>query len=207
MKRTVKKPSERKEEIIQAATHLFQTKDYEHTSMQDIIEYLGIAKGTIYHYFRSKDELLEAVIMYIVDANLKLMQARVAEAKGDALQKFKILSDASNMAVTHATIWQGLHRPGNEAMHTRLLAVALIKQAPLYAQVIQQGCDEGIFKTTTPLEAAEFILAGAQFLIDYGIYPWSPQDIQRRIQALPLLLEQQLQAPTGSFNFLIKSYN
>ena len=37
------------------------------------------------------------------------------------------------------------HKSGNEAMHARLLAVAIRKQAPLYAEVIQQGHDEGVF--------------------------------------------------------------
>ena len=42
----------------------------------------------------------------------------------------------------------------------------LIKLAPLYGELIKQGCDEGIFHTQTPLESAEFILSGAQFLTD-----------------------------------------
>jgi hypothetical protein len=88
-------------------------------------------------------------------------------------------------------------------MHTRLLAVALLKQAPLYAKLIQQGCDEGIFQTESPLECAEFILSAIQFLTDAGIYPWTQADLMRRIQAFPQLVEQLLKAPPGSFQFLI----
>jgi AcrR family transcriptional regulator len=58
MVRTVKKPDVRKAEILKAARHLFQTKDYESTTMQDVINALGIAKGTIYYYFKSKEDLL-----------------------------------------------------------------------------------------------------------------------------------------------------
>lgn len=35
----------------------------------------------------------------------------------------------------------------NQGMHTHLLAAAFREQAPLYAELIRQGCDEGIFHT------------------------------------------------------------
>ena len=87
-------------------------------------------------------------------------------------------------------------------MHTRLLVATLMKQAPLYAKLIQQGCEEGIFKTSTPLECAEFILSGLQFLTDLGIYPWAKEDLMRRFKAFPKLIEQLLQAPQDSFHFI-----
>ena len=62
MTRTVKKPEERRADIVKAARYLFQTKEYSKTTMNDVIERLGIAKGTIYHYFSSKESLLEAVV-------------------------------------------------------------------------------------------------------------------------------------------------
>ena len=74
MLKSIKKPTERKLDIIEAAKHLFQTKEYEKTTMQDIINYLDIAKGTIYHYFPSKEALLEAVVENIVDTHIELMQ-------------------------------------------------------------------------------------------------------------------------------------
>ena len=71
MKRTIKKPDERRKEIIQAARELFQAKEYEKTTMKEIMVKLNIAKGTIYHYFSSKEELLEAVVEDLVDEELK----------------------------------------------------------------------------------------------------------------------------------------
>jgi hypothetical protein len=74
--------------------------------------------------------------------------------------------------------------------------------APLYASVIQQGCEEGIFQTEYPLECAEFLLSGVQFLTDIGMHPWSEADLIRRVIAFPTIVETQLQAPRGSFSFL-----
>lgn len=205
MPRVVKKAADRKAEIVSAARCLFQTQEYDHTSMQDIMDALDIAKGTIYHYFKSKEALLEAVVEDIVDTNIKQMEALLKNARGNALKKMELLVKGNNIAADNKDILDHLHKPGNAAMHTRLLAVTLLKLAPLYAEVIQQGCDEGIFKSETPLECAEFILSGAQFLTDMGIYAWAQEDLERRIRALPKLIERQLQAPSGSFQFLIES--
>lgn len=195
---------ERKADIVQAARYLFQTKEYDKTTMQDVMDNLGIAKGTIYHYFESKEALLEAVVENMVDTNIEQMQAVIQEAKGNALEKMQLLVETGNMAANNSSILDHLHRRGNDAMHIRLLAATLVKQAPLYAKLIQQGCDEGIFQTTAPLECAEFILSAIQFLTDLRIYPWTQDDLNRRAHAFPKLIEQQLKTPPGSFQFMAK---
>ena len=132
------------------------------------------------------------------------MKTLIKESKGNALEKLKILVKAGNITADNSTILDHLHKPGNDAMHSRLLAATIVKQAPLYAELIQQGSNEGIFQTETPLECAEFILSAIQFLTDMGIYPWTQEDLNRRIQAFPKLIERQLQAPHGSFQFLVE---
>ncbi len=201
MKRIVKKPSERRAEILKVARDLFFVKDYDKTTMQDFMNYLGIAKGTIYHYFKSKEELLEAVIEDIVNEHLQKMEAFIQETQGTALQKIQILVETGRK-ISNPPALEQLHKKGNEAMHTRLLVATLMKQAPLYAKLIQQGCEEGIFQTDAPLECAEFILSAIQFLTDLGIYPWQQEDLRRRALAFPKLIETLLQAPRNSFQFM-----
>lgn len=201
MTRIVKKPQERRSEIIQAARRLFQTQEYDKTSMQEIMDELKIAKGTIYHYFASKEALLEAVIEDIVRENSQTMQKQLT-APGNALEKMKRLVEAGRIDKDYPHIMQTLHTPANAALHTRLLASLITKQAPLYAELISQGGLEGLFTTNQPLDCAEFILSAVQFLTDTGIYPWSQQDLERRRKALPKLIEQLLQAAPGSFDFL-----
>lgn len=203
MAKIVKNPHERRADIIETAKKLFQTKEYERVTIQEIMNTLGIAKGTVYHYFSSKEKLLEAVVEDIINKNIEQMEMRVKKTKGNALKKLKALIETGNISSLYANILKGLHCPGNETLHTRLLSKTLIKQAPLYAQFIKQGCEEGIFKTNTPLESAEFILSATQFLLDRGFYPWQEEDLNRRIRSLPNLITQQLQAPEHSFDFLI----
>jgi len=202
MVRTVKKPGERRKEIVNAARELFQEKNYENTTMTDVMGKIGIAKGTIYHYFDSKEALLEAVVETIVAEDIAAKKALLDRTSGNALEKFRVLVTADSVADSHDDILDHLHKPGNMEMHTRLLAVALTRLAPLYAEIIEQGCAEGVFQTEHPLECAEYILSGAQFLTDVGIYPWPMEDLTRRGNAFPYLIEAQLNAPKGSFDFL-----
>jgi len=60
--RITKQPEERKQEILETAMGLFEEKGIQKTSMNDIAETMGVAKGLIYYYFRSKEELVEAVV-------------------------------------------------------------------------------------------------------------------------------------------------
>lgn len=63
-----KKTEERRGEIVAATCQLFLSKGYDSTTMREVMRHLGIAKGTIYHYCASKEELLEAVIESLVES-------------------------------------------------------------------------------------------------------------------------------------------
>jgi AcrR family transcriptional regulator len=207
MSRIVKNSADRKSEIIHAASKLFLKKDYEKTTMQDIMNALGIAKGTIYHYFDSKEKLLEAVIIDRVDSHIAEIIEQLQNPNENALEKIKKLTECSNIAKKHPKILDHLHRSTNAAMHIGLLAETLIKLAPLYEMLIRQGCLEGLFQTEYPRECAEFLISAVQFLTDRGIYPWSKDDLERRVKAFPKLIEQQLGAASGSFQFIANHLN
>jgi AcrR family transcriptional regulator len=204
MKRIVKNPIARRAEIIKAARKLFLAKEYGKTTLQDVMDNLGIAKGTIYHYFDSKEDLLEAVVIDMVDTRLNEIEAKLKNVKGNALKRIEKLVEFSNMAKDHPELLDQLHRPTNAGMHIRILVETLTKLAPIYEKLIQQGCDEGIFYTEHPRECAELILSSVQFLTDTGIYSWTQEDLKRRIKAFPDLIEQQLKAAPGSFKFLFQ---
>jgi len=203
MVRTVKKPEERRAEIIAAARELFDTQGYEKTTMRQVMDKLGVAKGTIYHYFRSKEELLEVVVNETINEMEDVLEQFIESAEGNALQTMQQLIAAGNVTEEAAPILEGLHDPANTGMHTRQLAETITKLAPIYASVIERGVAEGVFHTLHPLEAAEMILTAVQFLTDMGIYPWTPGVLMRRALAFPTLIEAQLQAPKGSFDFLL----
>ena len=60
--RIVKTAEERKNEILDVAEELFAEKGYDNASTNDIIARIGIARGTLYHHFSSKEEILDAIV-------------------------------------------------------------------------------------------------------------------------------------------------
>lgn len=204
MTRIVKDPHVRRQEIIEEAMRLFQEKGFEATSVQDVMKGLGIAKGTIYHYFKSKEELMEAVVEKIVLDDFEAKRALLESTAGTAMERLKVLVEHPSLASQNEELLSQLHRPANAGMHTRLLAVSLMKEAELYALIIRQGVEEGIFQTEHPLECAEFILSAVQFLTDAGIHPWTGEQLFRRANAFPSLIESVLKAAPGSFQFLMQ---
>ena len=56
--RVVKEAEERKEEILDAAEKMFAMKGFDNTSTGDILDAVGIARGTLYYHFKSKEEIL-----------------------------------------------------------------------------------------------------------------------------------------------------
>ena len=69
--RIVKEAEERREEILDAAEKLFAAKGFDNTSTGDILDAVGIARGTLYYHFKSKEDILDGVIQRVTD---RLMQ-------------------------------------------------------------------------------------------------------------------------------------
>ena len=202
MPRTVKKPDIRKQEIIMAAMGLFLEKTYDATTTQDVMKALGIAKGTIYHYFASKSELLDAVVVTMSQDYLNRRLPEVKACRGNALKKIACLTSREHLSEEEETATEQLHAQGNVTLHIRLLAALVEQISPVLSTLIQEGCEEGILKTDHPLECAELLLSGIQFLTDKGVHPWPKEDLQRRINAFPEIADHLLGAKPGSFAFL-----
>lgn len=61
---------ERKEQIIDAATHVFARSGYAKARMDDIAKETGVSKGTLYWYFKNKDAILLAILDNLLDREL-----------------------------------------------------------------------------------------------------------------------------------------
>src|SRR5699024_4810530 len=67
-----------KQNIVEQSIRLFETKGFSETSIQDVVEALGVTKGTFYYYFKSKQELLTQIhltyIENLLDEQEKIVQ-------------------------------------------------------------------------------------------------------------------------------------
>ncbi|MCZ2991280.1 TetR/AcrR family transcriptional regulator, partial [Acinetobacter baumannii] len=92
--RIVKEYEERRKEILETAERLFLTKGYTKTTVNDILKEIGIAKGTFYHYFKSKEEVMDEIIMRIIKEDVTKAKRIVSNPDIPVLDKlFKILME------------------------------------------------------------------------------------------------------------------
>ena len=91
MSRVNKNHQERRTEIIQTASSLFQKLGYQNTSVNLIIETLGISKGAFYHYFKSKEQLVDALVEMFVEEVIAVVQPIVERHDIDAVTKLIVI--------------------------------------------------------------------------------------------------------------------
>ena len=164
MNRVVKDPVERRNELITTAQKLFYSKGYERTSVNDIIKVMDVAKGTFYHYFDSKQAVLEAVVDRLTEHLLGMTRKIIADASLDAIEKWhRAFQLSNNWKVENKADMLALMRIMFSDGNVRLMDALQKKSAPLiaheFAKVIRQGVAEGVFDTPYPDEAAENILS------------------------------------------------
>lgn len=200
MVRTVKTPEVRRAEILQAASELFQEIGYESTSVDSIVRSAGIAKGTFYYYFKSKDEVLAALAQQLCAEMVARSQVIADDPQLGAIEKFCAIIAAQNQTVEAGqALVEDLHRPENRALHERSNIETVLAFGPILAAVVEQGNQEGVFQVDDPLSTVQFILAGSLFLFGHQMFSWTPEEQAARMQAMLLLIERAFGAVAGSF--------
>ena len=163
MARRVKEAEVRREELLAVATGLFIERGYERTSIERITTEAGVAKGTFYVYFESKQDLLAQIVEAYGDELLNQLVAELASEQGDAvamLRRFYTFSaqfEASRGEMT-LEIGRALYRPENLALRVGILESAFTHSLPILTDVIQQGMDQGVFAVSDAAETASILL-------------------------------------------------
>lgn len=144
--RIVKEHDERKNEIIDTASRLFVSKGYEQCSVNDILTEIGIAKGTFYHYFKSKEDVLDAVISKAT--NMIAERVRAVAEDVSLTPEDKLLQVFLAMRVDQKMeegLLNEMHKPENVRMHQKSLVSILTVLNPILTQVVEEGIQKGGF--------------------------------------------------------------
>ena len=215
MSRSVKLYDERRQEILETAQRLFYSQGYEATSIQSIIDQVGIAKGTFYHYFSSKTHLLDELVNYLVSSTMQPIEPLIYQPDLNALEKlhqffFSLESWKLENKEFLLNILRAWYSDDNIVFRTRLERTQLNSFSKKFALIIEQGCQEGLFKTDNPPALAHIILAIMQDfshrLLDALLLPEfsdkSPFDIDQHVDTCQRAIEQLLGATAGSIHIL-----
>ncbi|MBO0792746.1 MAG: TetR/AcrR family transcriptional regulator, partial [Ktedonobacteraceae bacterium] len=164
MARTVKAHAVRRNEILDAAQRLIYTKGYEQMTIQDILDSLQIAKGTFYHYFDSKQALLEVLIERILAEMEQVLTPIVHDPHLPALEKFQhVFATLARWKTAQKTFLLALLRvwymDENVIVLRKMRTAAFERVAPLLTVIIHHGRQEGVLTTPYPDQAGGVIFA------------------------------------------------
>lgn len=134
----------RKKELIKTAYDLFITKGYENTSVDDIIAKAGIAKGTYYYHFESKEQMLEEVIDMMINNGIeKAKQVVNSDLKLEEKLVYTIL--ALRVSEEEQSVQNAIHTKENIILHKKINDKIINEATPLISSIVREGKKGGIF--------------------------------------------------------------
>jgi AcrR family transcriptional regulator len=200
--RIVKEAEERRNEILDAADELFGEKGFDGTSTNDILEKVGIARGTLYYHFKSKEDIMDALIERYNAHLLSAAQAAASDKSIPVNQRILRVVMALNISGANSEkIIEHIHRPQNALMHQKIQKVIIGGVTPILAGIIREGIEEGLFNTPYPYECMEMVVAYANSVFDGDMVELTDEERAARIQAFIFNAERLLGMESGSFMF------
>lgn len=213
MPRTLKEEdyAARRNEILDVARQLVYTKGYDQMSIQDILDELKISKGAFYHYFESKQALLDGLIERMLDDGERVLRPIVEAKDMTAIEKFRRYFDAAgrwkvaqkSFMLDLFRVW---HADANAIMRQKQETASIKRIAPMLAEIARQGVDEGVFSTQFPEQFGNIIVGLSHGfedeLVELLLADHPPPNALQRLEALigaySASIERILGAPPGS---------
>jgi AcrR family transcriptional regulator len=196
MARITKDPEERRNEILDTAQRLFIEKGFIQTSVSEIVKEIGVAQGTFYYYFKTKEDILKAIIdRYtgeITAGTIPIIERRDLDLK----QKLeKIAAVEINVNKKNSGY---LHSIQSADIHTRILTALAGKLVPFYTVLIEAGIESGECKTDYPRETVESMVVSSHILFDPGLFHRTGEEFDKCLSAWIDSIEKTLGMEKGA---------
>ncbi len=205
-----KDPEVRKSELLDAAQKLFIEKGYAKTTVADILKVHGLSKGVFYYYFNSKEEVMDAIIQRIVDAETANVKKIAANPKMTVPQKLCAILMGQGLAEEtekeKKDMINQFHMVENAEMHQKSLVQSIKCLSPVMAEMLNEKTGSTTFSTDYPQETVALFLAAGQFIFDEGLFHWSEEERARYAVAFVEMMEKTLGVPQGYFNDIKKIF-
>ena len=154
----------KREVFIDAALRLMQTKGYEQMSIQDLLDELEASRGAFYHYFDSKQALLEAMVERIADQALTSLAALIEDPRLPAIPKLERFfggigqwkTERKALMLQFVKIW---FSDDNAVVREKVRRTMVVRVAPVLAKIVKQGVAEEVFVVGSPSDTAEILMA------------------------------------------------
>ena len=203
-----KHPEVTVERMLDDAQRLFLEKGYEDTTIQDIVDELGgLTKGAIYHHFKSKEEIMDAVgdRMFFANDPFKAVRGR------DDLSGLEKLREAVRLHQGDAERTRMTIQAIPIVWEPRLL-VEMIESnrrilTPCYLELLQEGIRDGSIHTQYPREIAELLPLLTSLWLLPSVFPATREEMRRKFEFLGDMLEKMgVPLVDGSIRALIDAF-
>lgn len=196
--RIVKDAEERRNEILDVAERLFCTKGFDNTSTNDILTEIGIARGTLYYHFKSKEDILDAMIERLTNQMVEKASVIALDESIPVLERLTgtMLSLNVDNELGHMVMEQ-VHRPQNALMHQKLELMLLGRVNRLITRITEDGIRQGIMHTDYPAEAVEMLMTYSYTAFD-SLNQYSEEEEQRKIMGFVYHAERILGMKAGA---------
>lgn len=185
----------RREHFLDVTRTLIETRGYDRTSVQDVLDEARASRGAFYHYFVSKQELLSAVVDSVAGTVAATLDPIATDPHHDAVAKLvAVFAELSAPDLVRTLrVWSA---EGNERVRQRArVAIVARLTGPLTA-IVAQGVAEGRFTVPDPPAAAHLLATLTQDLNDDLADPTSSVD--RTLRTHTWAVERLLGLPPGS---------
>ena len=156
---------ERKDQILDAASEVFAEKGVHEARMDDIVKESGLSKGTLYWYFKSKDEIIISIFERLFSRELADLDNLVSDDSpaADRLLRYteRITKDVFRLLPFAPIAYEFLSLAFRRKYFREAFKIYLNNHMDILVPVIQQGVDSGEFRRVDAHEAA--IAVGAIF--------------------------------------------
>ncbi len=209
MKRVVKDPEIRKNEIIGVAEKLFFETGYEETSISDIVKKAKVAHGTFYYYFKTKEKVLDAIIERIQDELFDYLEKISNREDLNAVEKFiEFLKIKMESFSSGEKLWEYLFKEKNSLLFVKFQKNSIPKASKHVEKIIKQGVKEGYFNTPYPKIAAYAMLhVNLSIATDHDFFEKNKIERSKIIFITFDLIERIFGAKTGIFIEYLKKQN
>ena len=217
MNRITKAPDVRKNEIITTAQELFLTKGYEQTSVSDIVKAIGVAQGTFYYHFDSKEDVLEAIAINMVEELRAGILAIAQDSSLPPIEKWKraIVASSAYKIGRRKEMLELIRASkslNNYQLRERYRQLSKEKVSQLFVDILNEGIESGVFHTDYPEESAKIVIVIGKSisddLKDILMYPEKYQDpvgrARQKFNAVQAAMERVLAAPEESLKIIIE---
>ncbi|MGE7926451.1 TetR/AcrR family transcriptional regulator [Lysinibacillus xylanilyticus] len=202
-----KEAMERRNEILDAADELFGQKGFDGTSTNDILEKVGIARGTLYYHFKSKEDIMDALIERYNTQILGSAKEIASNKNIPVHERIVRVVMALNISGGNGKeIIDHIHKPQNALMHQKIQKVIINGLPPILTEIIREGIEQGLFSTPYPYECMEMIVAYTNTVFDDDMVDLIDEERAARIPAFIFNVERLLGVESGSLMYMMKMF-